>query len=147
VTRSETGLRCVTDEGGDWCIATDLSPALGGTESAPNPGALVRAALGSCMAMSYRLRAAKHGIELTSVRVTVETDYELEGMLSCESAAPPGFGAVRYHVEIESPAGSDEVRAVLDEGDRLSPILDVFVRANEVSRTVSITTPLHSAVV
>ena len=56
-------------------------PALGGDGSAPSPSVLVRAALGSCMAMTYRLRAARAGVELTSVRVTVETDSELAGML------------------------------------------------------------------
>ena len=137
VTTADAGLRCVTVDG-DRAIATDLSPAFGGTASAPSPGELVRAALGSCMAMSYRLRAAKHGIEITSVSVTVETDHELAGMLSCDSAAPPGFTAVRYHVDIESPASSDDVTAILDEADELSPILDVFVRANEVARTVAI---------
>ena len=54
--------------------------------------------------MCYQLRAAEHGVELTSVRVTVETDSELRGMLQCDAAAPPGFTEIRYHVEVESPA-------------------------------------------
>ena len=66
--------------------------ALGGTGAAPTPGVLLRAALGSCMAMSYRLRAAKHGVELTSVRVTVEADSELAGMLLLRRV-----GASRLH--------------------------------------------------
>jgi uncharacterized OsmC-like protein len=90
------------------------------------------------MAMSYRLRAAKHGIELTSIRVTVEADSEIAGMLSCDATAPPGFTEIRYHVEIESSATPAEVTRVVDEGDRLSPLLDVFTQANTVRRTTSI---------
>jgi hypothetical protein len=90
------------------------------------------------MAMSYRLRAAKHGIELTSILVTVEADSEIAGMLSCDALAPPGFTEIRYHVEIESPATPDDVNRVIDEGDRLSPLLDVFTRANTMRRTTSI---------
>ena len=139
VTTSIDGIRCSTAEG-SWCTDTDLPAALGGTGSAPTPSVLLRAALGSCMAMSYALRAAKHRIELSSIRVTVETDSEIAGMLLVDSEAPAGFTGTRYHVEIESPAAHDEVLRVIDEGDRLSPLLDVFTRVNAMQRTTSIRT-------
>ncbi len=88
--------------------------------------------------MGYRLRAAKLDVELTSIRVTVETDSELAGLLLPDAAAPPGYTEVRYHVEIESPAPADDVRRVIEEGDRLSPMLDVFTRTNTIHRTMSI---------
>lgn len=137
VTTVIDGLRCSTEEG-SWTTDSDLPAALGGNGEAPTPGVLLRAALGSCMAMSYRLRAAKHGVELTSVRVTVEADSELAGMLLVDASVPAGFTEVRYHVEIESPASPDEVAQIIDEGDRLSPLLDVFSRANALRRTMSI---------
>lgn len=137
VTVLEDTLRCTTAEG-SWQTDADLPAALGGTGLAPTPGVLLRAALGSCMAMSYRLRAAKHGVELTSVRVTVAADSELAGMLLLDTPTPPGFTEIRYHVEIESPASPDDVLRIVDEGDRLSPLLDVCTRRNVVQRTVSI---------
>lgn len=137
VTTSIDGLRCSTEEG-IWTHAADLPPSLGSIASAPSPGMLVRAALGSCLAMGYRLRAAKHDVELTFIRVTVETDSELAGLLLPDAAAPPGYTEVRYHVEVESPAPADDVRRVIEEGDRLSPMLDVFTRTNTIHRTVSI---------
>ncbi len=137
VTTSIDGLRCSTEEG-TWTHATDLGPALGGTASAPSPGVLVRAALGSCLAMGYRLRAAKHGVELTSIRVTVETDSELAGLLLLAAMPPPGYTEVRYHVEVESPSPAADIRRLIEEGDRLSPMLDVFARTNTIHRTISI---------
>ena len=128
------GLRCETEAGG-WTIASDLRPALGGEGSAPTPTMLLSAALGACLAMGYQLRAAEHGIELTSVRVTVETDSELCGMLQCDAAAPPGFTEIRYHVEIESPARASDIERIVDLADRLSPVLDALTRANRVQRT------------
>ena len=137
VTLWTDGLRCSTEEG-RWCLDSDLPGAFGGSGSAPTPGVLLRASLGSCMAMSYLLRAAKHGIELTSLRVTVEADSEIAGMLSCDATAPPGYTEIRCHVEIESPATPDEVTRVIDEGDRLSPLLDAVGSANTIRRTISI---------
>ncbi len=137
VTNMTSGLRCDTREA-EFSTYADLSPALGGDGSAPTPGALMRAALGSCMAMSYRLRAAKHGIQVGSIRVTVETDSELAGMLSCDASVPPGYTEIRYHVEIESSAPVDEVTRIIDEGDRLSPLLDALTCANVTRRSTSI---------
>ena len=138
VTTITDGVQCVTLEGG-FSTPADLSRGLGGDGSAPTPGALMRAALGSCMAMSYRLRAARHGIELGSIRITVEADSELAGMLSCDASAPPGYTEIRYHVEVESSAPTDQVMWIIEEGDRLSPLLDVVTRANVTRRSTSIT--------
>lgn len=142
VTTAIDGVRCSTQEG-SWQVDTDLPPALGGNAASPTPSVLLRAALGSCMAMSYQLRAAKHGVELTSIRVTVEADSELAGMLLVDAAAPPGFTELRYHVEIESPDPLEAVLRIIDEGDQLSPLLDVVVRGNVVRRTTSIRPSEH----
>jgi len=136
-TRLPRGLRATTDEA-DWTIETDVSSALGGTASAPSPSVLLRAALGSCMAMSYRLRAERAGVAIGAITVTVETDAAIEGMLVLDADVPPGFTGVRFHVEIESDAAETDVLALLDEGDRLSPILDALGGTNTVSRTASI---------
>lgn len=137
VTTLDDGVACSTVDG-PWRIESDLSDRMGGTGTAPSPSALVRAALGSCMAMSYRLRAARHGVPVTAVRVTVETDSAVAGMLLVDSPEPAGFRAVRFHVDIDSPAPVADVRRVLDEGDALSPVLDVVARGHAVTRTVTI---------
>jgi uncharacterized OsmC-like protein len=131
------GLRCsVTEQ--RWALEFDLAPALGGEGSAPSPTVLARAALGACLAMGYQLRAAESGVELNAVRVTVETDSELAGMLVDGAAVPPGFTAVRYHVDIESPAPPERIEQLVELGDRLSPVLDMLTRANKIERTLSI---------
>jgi uncharacterized OsmC-like protein len=135
-TENAAGLRCRTAEGHHQ-IATDLPVALGGSADAPSPSTLLRAALGSCLAMGYRLRAARHGVELGAIRVVVETDSALAGMLLPYSTAPPGFLEIRYHVEIESSAPAARVARLAAEADRLSPVLDAL-RANRVSPSLSI---------
>jgi len=98
VTTLVQGLRCSTEAGG-WTIPTDLRPAIGGDGSAPTPTMLLSSALGACLAMGYQLRAAEYGVELTSVRVTVETGSDVRGMLQCDAAVTPGFTEIRYRVE------------------------------------------------
>jgi uncharacterized OsmC-like protein len=137
VTTLVDGLHCETEVGG-WTIESDLGPAFGGEGAAPTPSILLSSALGACLAMGYQLRAAEDGIELTSVRVTVETDSELCGMLRCDAAVPPGFTAIRYRVDLESPARASDIERIVDRADRLSPVLDALTRVNRVQRTVAI---------
>lgn len=132
------GLRCTTVEDA-WTIASDVSQPLGGSASAPSPSALVRAALGSCLAIGYAMRAARHGIELDSVTVTVETEGTIAGMLLCDSTEPAGFRSISYHVEVASSSRHEDVMRIVDEGDRLSPLLDVLRRDHDLRRTVVVT--------
>ena len=131
------GLRCRTEEGA-WKLDTDLPPALGGEESAPTPSMLARAALGSCLAMMYALRAAREGVALDAVSVTVETESPVAGMLVPDAATRPGFEHVRCHVELTSPCDPEVVAGLMDRAEALSPVLDLFTAATAVHRTVSI---------
>jgi uncharacterized OsmC-like protein len=140
VTTLVEGLRCACEEG-DWRVQTDLPAALGGGESGPTPGMLGRAALGSCLVMGYQLHASRLGVELTSIRVEIEADFDNGAMLFLESDARPGYSEVRYHVDIVSPAPDELVLKVLDEGDVLSPYRDVFAQPTPMQRSVSISRP------
>ena len=131
------GLRCRSEECGG-ALETDLPACLGGTGTAPTPSMLVRAALGSCLAMGYRLRAARRGLDVRSIRVVVETDSAIAGMLDTDEGEPAGFTNLRYHVEITSDMPPERVLAIVDEADRLSPILDVVSRLSRPVRSVSI---------
>jgi len=138
VTTLTGALRCRTDELGGT-IETDLPAALGGDGAGPTPSMLLRAALGSCLAMGYRLRAARHGVVFRSIRVVVETDSAIAGMLDRDAVEPAGFIQTRYLVEISSDAPREQVAAIVDEADRLSPVLDVVRGVNRPIRTLTIT--------
>lgn len=129
------GLRCVTRDG-DHRIRTDLPPAFGGEATGPTPSTLLRAALGSCLAMGYRLRGARHGVAVEGIRVEVETDAAVAGMLDPDSDLPPGFLEIRYRVEINGPTPT-QIDRLVHEGDRLSPVLDAVSRASRVIRLPS----------
>jgi uncharacterized OsmC-like protein len=134
------GLRCTSEEGA-FRLETDLPDTMGGDGSGPSPGVLGRAALGSCLAMGYQIRAAQLGVDLASLSVEIEADFDVIGMLSLESTARPGYSEVRYHVRIESSAPEADILRVLDEGDVLSPYRDVFSNQTPMKRTASIQLP------
>jgi uncharacterized OsmC-like protein len=138
-TRVREGLVCDIEDG-KWKLTADFSARLGGGETAPNPGVFGRAARGSCRAIGYMIRAAKHGVPITSLEVEVQADYDTGALLGT-SASPPGYREVRYAVTIESPAADADVRRVIEEADAHSPYLHIFSEPQACRRTLRILTP------
>lgn len=134
-----SGLTCESTEG-PWSFTTDMPEQMAGTAAGPTPGVLGRAALGSCLAMGYMLWASKMEIEINSLEVEVQTDYD-DGALLDTSTAFPGYFLVRYVVHIESTASEATIKQLLDKADAHSPYLDVFSRGQNCVRQTKIITP------
>jgi uncharacterized OsmC-like protein len=135
-TRIRHGLRCEIEEG-PWTLTADMPSRAGGEAAAPTPGVLGRAALGSCLAIGYTMRAAKLGVPISALEVEVQADHD-DGALFGVGDSPAGYLEVRYRVTVESSAPESEVLRALDEGDEHSPYLDVFRRAQTCRRSVRI---------
>lgn len=130
------GLACEVDEG-PWALRTDMTSKSGGEDSAPNPGILGRAALGTCLAVGYAMWAARRGLTITSLEVEVQADYDSRGMYGV-GEVEAGYKQIRYVVTVESEASHDEVLAVLDEADAHSDYLNVFRNPQDVRREVRV---------
>jgi uncharacterized OsmC-like protein len=133
------GLTCSVEDGA-WRLTVDMSRKSGGDGSGPDPGVYGRTALGSCLAIGYRLWGAKLGVEFSRVEVQVQADYDSGGYHGVADVAP-GYSQVRYIVTVESDAPEADVLRVLDEADAHSPYRDNFTRALDVRRDVRITGP------
>ena len=138
-TRIKNGLTCEIEEG-KWKFLADMPTSVGGNDEGPTPGVYGRAALGSCLAVGYMLRASKMGIAIDSLEVEVQADYD-DGGLFGTSDKDPGYSEIRYTVTIESDAPENEILKLLDEADKHSPYLDVFTRGQQCKREVHIVSP------
>jgi len=137
---------CTADiEDGGWKLIADESVKDGGGGEGPDPGVFGRAALGTCLAMGYAMWAAKFGVPFDSVEVDVHADYNGAAIFGVDESTPPGWGAVRYIVRIESTAPEADVLRVIEYADKLSPLLDDFSRALPVSRELHISAPAKHA--
>ena len=133
------GIHCEAEEG-RWKIAADASEKSGGTAQGPDPGFIVRAALGTCFAMGYVTWAAHLGVPVSRVEVEIHADFDVRGQHDTPGI-PPGFSEIRYLVRIESPAPEADVERVVESADRASMVGDVFRRAHPLVRELTITRP------
>jgi uncharacterized OsmC-like protein len=81
-------------------IETDMPPAMGGGNTSPNPGWLFRASLAACCSTVIAQRAARLGIDLTDLEVTVEGDGDVRGLLGLDDNVSAGHSALRTNVRI-----------------------------------------------
>src|SRR3954471_20723133 len=94
------GLRFeVTSPKGDR-MYTDMPPPMGGTAIAPNPGWYFRGAMASCAATVIAMRAARQGLALKLLEVSVESDSDHRGLLGTDGAIRAGFSVLRMKVKI-----------------------------------------------
>ena len=112
---------------------------MGGNASGPNPGWLLRGAMASCTATVIAMRAAKLGVVLTSLEVTVETDSDLRGILGLDDDVSAGHGPVRMKVEISAPTVSPDVlREIVAWADRHSPVTCTVRQAPQCSLEIRV---------
>lgn len=89
-------------------IPSDEPPALGGTDSAPNPVEQLLAALGNCLVVGYAANATARGIALNTLSVEIEGDLDLAVFLGLEEGHA-GFDRIRASVDIDSSATPEEL--------------------------------------
>jgi uncharacterized OsmC-like protein len=117
------GLRCeVTGPKGET-VHTDMPPAMGGAASAPNPGWFLRAAMASCTATAIAMRAAKLGVDLTTLEVTVESTSDNRGILGLDDKVSAGLSSIATRVRIGARnVPPDRLRDLAQWGDEHSPV-------------------------
>jgi len=138
-TRVIDGLHVETEEG-RWKLACDASEKSGGTGAAPDPGFVVRAALGNCLAMGYVTWAAHFGVPIEAVEVEIHADFDARGQHGVDGI-PAGYSEIRYHVRIESNAPEKDVLRVVEMADQASMVGDVFRRAHKLVPHLTVVAP------
>ena len=137
------GLTCQVKEG-KWTLYADMPEPAGGNGAGPTPGVYGRAALGSCLAIGYMMRAAVMGISIKSLEVEVQADYDDGALFGTTTDIPPGYIEVRYSVKVDSEASEDQIMEMIETADQRSPYLDIFARGQNCKRTVLITSSKES---
>jgi uncharacterized OsmC-like protein len=113
-------------------IETDMPAALGGGGSSPNPGWLFRAALAACCSTVIVQHAAREGIDLTELEVTVEGDGDSRGILGLDDTISAGHSSIRTTVRIDA---QDET------SERLQDIVNWAMKHSLVGCTIGNSSP------
>jgi len=126
----EDGLRCRATGVHGAEIVSDMPKGIGGGATAPTPGWFLRAALATCDATLFALRAAELGITLTTLEVTVGSTSDDRGLIQIDDSIHAGPLNVQITVKL---GGKDVTEEQLHElaawVERHSPVGDAISRA------------------
>lgn len=121
-------------------VTTDMPTGVGGTDTAPSPGWLFRAALAACDATLIAMRAAMLGVELAEVEVAIDSESNDLGILGIDESVPAGPLSVRTSVRVRAKnADSSAVRELVQWAVAHCPVCDATKRA--VPMTLEIDAP------
>ena len=134
----EDGLRFRVD-GPAGSLGTDMAKSVGGGASGPTPAWLMRAALAACDATLVAMEAARDGIELTDLEVSVESESDFRGVLGVDPTVRPGPLSMRVGIRVAAINATDEqLRAIVERAESRSPVRDALARELPMRTAIAI---------
>ena len=104
----EKGLKVRTVGPENEVIISDMPPTVGGEGSAPTPGWFMQAALATCNATGIAMKAAREGIELNTLEVSIDTESDTRGIFGIQESIKVGPLNMRTRVHIGAEGVSEE---------------------------------------
>jgi uncharacterized OsmC-like protein len=140
VARLDQGLSCEI-ETGEHRLRADLPAVEGGTGTGPGPGELMRSALAACLAIGYRLWAARLGVPVIAIEVEMTCELDARGQLGMGDEIPAGWHRIDYTVALTSDAPEPQLLQMVEHADRFSPMLANLDPGIRVERAIDIRRP------
>jgi uncharacterized OsmC-like protein len=123
-------------------LTTDMAKSVGGGATAPTPAWLMRAALAACDATLVAMEAARDGIELTDLEVSVESESDFRGVLGVDPTVQAGPRSMRVDICLAAAEATEEqLRAIVERAESRSPVRDALARAMPMTTDIAIGVP------
>jgi uncharacterized OsmC-like protein len=115
-----------------FCVEADHPQVFAAEDNAPTPVELVLSGLASCLTAGIAAVAQRRGIQLYSVKATLEGDMDLQGILGIDNDVRNGFGVIRVHFDISADASDDDIKALVAQSQKRSAVFDIVTNPTNV---------------
>ncbi len=102
----------------------------------PTPVEIVLAGLASCLTAGVASVAQMRGIQLRSVKATLEGGMDIRGILGMDSEVRNGFDGIKVTFDIDADATKDEIAAVVAQSQKRSAVYDILTNPTHVTVAV-----------
>jgi uncharacterized OsmC-like protein len=120
-----------------FTVEADHPQVFAAADSAPTPVELVLSGLASCLTAGVAAIAQRRGIQLHSVRASLEADMDIQGILGIDDEVRNGFGAIRVHFDIRADASEDDIKALVAQSQKRSAVFDIVTNPTNVFVTAN----------
>jgi uncharacterized OsmC-like protein len=120
-----------------FTVEADHPEQFAAEDNAPTPAEIMLSALASCLTAGVAAVAQHRGIQLHSVKATVEGDMDLQGILGIDDDVRNGFGAIRVHFDVDADANESDIKALVAQSQKRSAVFDAVTNPTNVFVTVN----------
>ena len=122
---------------GAFTWRADLPPALGGSNAAPSPTALLLSALAGCAVVFIRdTLAPQLGVNVTAVKATASCETDARGLVGIEGAVPDLTG-LQLSIELKSDAPRAKLDELMEVWKARCPVYLALQKPTSVALTVA----------
>lgn len=120
-----------------FSIEADHPPHFAAGDNGATPIEIVLSALASCLTAGVASVAQHRGVQLNSVRVNVEGDMDMHGVLGMDPDVRNGFSAIRVSFDIDADAAREDVEAIVAQSQKRSAVFDIITNPTTVVVSVA----------
>jgi len=115
-----------------YSVDTDHPGIFASEDNGPTPPEMILMGLAGCLTAGVASVAQNRGIQLRSVKSTVEGALDVAGILGIDPDVRNGFGGVRVRFEIDADATRDEIQAVIAQSQKRSAVFDAVANPTAI---------------
>ena len=101
------------------------------------PVEFVLVGLAGCLTAGIAAVAQNRGIQLHTVKATLEAPMDIQGILGIDSDVRNGFDAINVNYEIDADASEEEIAALVAQSQKRSAVFDIITNPTNVSVEVN----------
>jgi len=102
-------------------------------DNGATPVEFVLVGLASCLTAGIAAVAQHRGIQLRSVKATLEGNMDIQGILGIDSDVRNGFDGINVTYEIDADASRDDIEALVAQSQKRSAVYDIVTNPTNVS--------------
>lgn len=106
-------------------------------DNGPTPVEFLLVGLTSCLTAGVAAVAQNRGIQLNSVKATVEGDLNILGILGGDPDVRNGYRELRVHFDIDADAGPDDIAALVAQSQKRSAVFDAITNPTNITVSVN----------
>ena len=120
-----------------FTVEADHPEVFASEDNGATPAEIVLAALASCLTAGVATVATNRGVQLRSVKATIEGGMDLQGILGIDGDVRNGFDGITVTYTIDADASKADLEAIIAQSQKRSAVFDVVTNPTTVTVVVS----------
>jgi uncharacterized OsmC-like protein len=117
----------------EFTFDADHPEVFAAQDNGATPVEYVLVGLASCLTAGIASVAQNRGIQLRSVKATVEAGMDLQGILGIDSDVRNGFDGIKVVFDIDADASREDIAALVAQSQKRSAVFDIVTNPTNVA--------------